>query len=300
MFIVRVATMASQIKAVGYVRVSTKEQSQFSDGHVSLVVQERVILDWCEANGVNLVKIFKEVVSARDMKKQKELLSLSTFVRTNSINLVVVYNISRFSRNTYQGLEFINRKLLPRGANIVSVQDGCRYQNTAGKNVFTMTLCFGENQSNVTSDNIKSTHSYLRNLGFQFGQPPYGMKAIRVPSIANPSITVRKFERDDDEQAVIQQILSSTTSFKETAEYLNSQLILRKGKPWTYHSVRAICVNNSVFGMGSLSTTLPMATEDEDEGARHSHRRPLEQGDEERITRRRRLNPTIKRKRPMK
>uniref|UniRef100_A0A6C0LXY4 Resolvase/invertase-type recombinase catalytic domain-containing protein n=1 Tax=viral metagenome TaxID=1070528 RepID=A0A6C0LXY4_9ZZZZ len=249
--------MTAVANVVGYVRVSSQQQSQFSEGHVSLAVQERAIRDWCTANGMNLVRMFQDVVSARDMTKQKSLQELGTFVRSGTIKTVVVYNVSRFSRNVLQGLEFIKNRLLARGVNIHSVMDGCQYSGTAGKNMFTMTMAFGENQSNVISDNVKSSHTFLRGFGFQFGAAKYGMKAIRVPSSGDPNILVRKFVRDDDEHAVIETIMHSGLSAEDTALNLNGQGVLRRGKPWTEASVRGIIVAHKPLSMRQLQSALP-------------------------------------------
>lgn len=99
--------------AIIYCRVSSDKQQE----GVSLEVQEktcRYILsathgfnfrsEYCSRQGLNVLRVYSEVISAKDIEKQKMLLDiLETDLPEEAF--LVVYNVSRFSRNVTQGLQ---------------------------------------------------------------------------------------------------------------------------------------------------------------------------------------------------
>lgn len=86
----------------GYCRVSTDLQL---DG-VSLEVQEARIAQYCTEHDYTLVKIYKEAVSGKNVKREKLQLLLA---EVQPREIVVVVDLSRLSRTTLDALQLIDR-----------------------------------------------------------------------------------------------------------------------------------------------------------------------------------------------
>lgn len=84
--------------AVLYCRVSTKEQVQ----NLSLPIQKRLCEEYCEREGLEVARVFVEEGESAKTADRTELQRLLQYCGQNKrlIDFVVVYNLSRFSRET--------------------------------------------------------------------------------------------------------------------------------------------------------------------------------------------------------
>ena len=86
------------MKAVIYCRVSTKEQVQ----NLSLQTQEKLCTDYCVKNDYEVDRIFVDEGESAKTAERPEFIKLLAYCRENKgrIQTLVVYTLSRFSRNT--------------------------------------------------------------------------------------------------------------------------------------------------------------------------------------------------------
>jgi len=96
-------------RAIGYIRISDKDQAHFSPEG-----QEKFIREYCDRKGFLLVNVFIEKQSAKDFDR-RAWKNLEEFIKINyrEIDYLIVIKYDRFSRNTAQGLlkiEMIERK----------------------------------------------------------------------------------------------------------------------------------------------------------------------------------------------
>ncbi|MFB3778482.1 MAG: recombinase family protein [Bryobacteraceae bacterium] len=84
--------------AVVYCRVSTEEQA----GNFSLETQERECRRYCEREGLTVLEVFSEAESAKSLDRDR-FMEMLHFCRKNhkTVGAVVVYNVSRFSRQAH-------------------------------------------------------------------------------------------------------------------------------------------------------------------------------------------------------
>ena len=89
------ATKLQKRDAVIYCRVSTKEQQE----NLSLPVQEKTCRTWCEQNGYNVLRVFKEAESAKTVNRA-EFQRMLEFCALNkkTVGVLLFYDASRFSR----------------------------------------------------------------------------------------------------------------------------------------------------------------------------------------------------------
>lgn len=81
--------------AIVYCRVSSERQSE----GVSLDAQEDMCKQYCIGKGYDVIKVIREATSAKD---GKNLVKLEQ-VLEDKADFLIVYNVSRFSRNVVRG-----------------------------------------------------------------------------------------------------------------------------------------------------------------------------------------------------
>lgn len=166
------------VKVYGYKRVSTEEQV---DG-MSLQNQELAIKHYAEKNNFELVGMFcDEGYSAKTAKRpelQKMLDALSK--KDNEVQGVVVYNLSRISRDLGSFMRDIGYHLSAQGIhlhstteNIDDTPQGRLMQNIA----LTLHQFDNDVKSQTTTDNMR----LVAQEGWWQGNIPYGYKRERVP-----------------------------------------------------------------------------------------------------------------------
>lgn len=103
-------------KVFGYVRVSTDTQAKSGYGAEA---QEQAIIDYCNRNGLELVKVFRDLgVTGTTVDREGLTELIASF---NGINRVVVLNTSRLWRNDTAKV-LIKRELERVKADVISIE----------------------------------------------------------------------------------------------------------------------------------------------------------------------------------
>jgi len=107
-------------KAIGYIRISIKDQSNFS-----LPGQERYIRDFCEKNNIECLKIFEDHGRSAKNFDRPNWKALQQFVKENhkSVDILIVAKYDRFSRNVSESLQMIELLENTYGVKILSVME---------------------------------------------------------------------------------------------------------------------------------------------------------------------------------
>jgi DNA invertase Pin-like site-specific DNA recombinase len=192
--------------AIVYCRVSSERQKL--DG-VSLEAQEKLCLEHCTNKGYNVVEIIKETASAKDIANQVKLREVYGMV---GVSVLVVYNVSRFSRNVSQGLHMY-QKLRDSAIRLESVMENLTPPSSlvppsrlntdtqpfsaSSDFVFVSLLNAAEYELKLISQRASLAVRTKRERGFQFGKVPYGMREFRDDQ------NVRRFEEEPYEAKVV-------------------------------------------------------------------------------------------------
>lgn len=106
------------INVVAYARFSSDNQRT-----ESIDAQIRAICDYCDKNGYNLVKIYKdEAISGTSTEDREQFIQMINDSKNKSFNYVVVHKFDRFARNRYDHALY-EKKLEDNGVKLLSVME---------------------------------------------------------------------------------------------------------------------------------------------------------------------------------
>lgn len=190
------------MKSSGYIycRVSSKEQSKYSNGHTSLQVQEQEMRKYCEEHNINVIKVVHEVYSARNMNKMKGLQHLCDTASAGQT--IYVYDISRFSRNAHHALNILE-DLNDRNISVVSITENITYGSASDRHHFRLQLCETAHFSDIHSQKIKASIAFRRARGDYIGRTPYGFKTD-----VDEKTQMRSMVQNPEEMKIIERIRS--------------------------------------------------------------------------------------------
>ncbi|ATZ80587.1 serine recombinase [Bodo saltans virus] len=190
----------------------------------SLLNQHKICKKYCEKNKIKVKKTKKEHKSGRFFKNKASLMELRN--KMVSGDTLVVYRISRLSRNYEKGWNFI-KTLKENNIKVVSVDENINSFDNI--NEFQEKLKSSEDYSNELSDRINKINRCLRHKGWHFGYVPYGYE--RYFTLNN----VRKMRPNNTEQYVIKlinRLRKNKKSYKEISKFLNKKRLLFRKKYW--------------------------------------------------------------------
>lgn len=146
-------------KAVYYTRVS--HENQVDDGS-SLDNQRDRIESFCKLNNYEIIQSFSDPgVSGRKFENRPNFMKMMELVKKNKIDIVVVYSLSRFGRNTKDTLKWISY-LENNGVAFYTLDFQFDTSTSHGKLMLQMIAAFAEFESNQRGELISSVMKYLK------------------------------------------------------------------------------------------------------------------------------------------
>lgn len=163
------------MKVVIYIRVSSEEQVK----NLSLETQRRECERFCERNGWSVAKVFAEEGESAATTNRPELQNMLSYCHDNvgTVGAVVVYNLSRFARNTADHLT-VRLKLSEYGVSLRSVSEPLEETST-GKFFETMMAAVAELDNNMRSDRTVAGMKMAIEKGRWPFNAPIGYRRIR-------------------------------------------------------------------------------------------------------------------------
>ena len=158
--------------AVGYIRVSTEDQTQ---GY-SLDAQRAGIQEYCERNGYQLVRIYAdEGVSAHTDKisKRPQLRLLLEHATQGQFDVVVVHTLDRWARNMRVHVEALQR-LIDARVGFASVTEDIDFNTAIGRVMMALLAAFAEFFSSQLGEHVKKAVKQRAAQGLQNGSAPFG------------------------------------------------------------------------------------------------------------------------------
>ncbi|MGO9116826.1 MAG: recombinase family protein [Desulfomonilaceae bacterium] len=173
------------MKTMGYVRVSTEEQSR--EG-ISLEMQTAKIRQYAELNDLELVEIVQDAgLSGKSVAGRPGIQKVLSMVKSREVQAVVCYKLDRLARNTIECLEMA--KLMDKaGVALHSISEKLDTQSALGKFFFTLTASLAEMERGIISERTAAALAQKRANGEKTGgDRPFGYQVQDgrlIPDIA--------------------------------------------------------------------------------------------------------------------
>lgn len=221
-----------------YLRYSSSSQTE-----QSIEGQDRVCRNYCETNGLNIINTYidRGKSAYKDVKKRTAFLQMIDDSKEHNFNAVVVYSLSRFSRNKYD-IAFYKRELEKNNVKVLSATEGIK-DDPEGELlegiIETMDVYFSRELSRKVKRGMKESAKKGNFIG---GTIPLGYDIVNKHYVIN-----------DYESPIIKiifRLFSEGNSYKEIANELEKHNYKnKKGKSFTKRSFETILQNEKYIGV---------------------------------------------------
>lgn len=165
-------------KAVIYARVSSKEQEETG---YSLEAQEKLLKDYAQQKGFELVKIYKVTESASGKQVRKTFHEMLQYIVKNDINLIICEKIDRLTRNLKDAATASDWIAEGEGRQIHFVKESfvVSKETKAHDNfVWDMKVAVARFYTNNLSEEVRKGQKEKTSQGWLPTKPPLGYKTI--------------------------------------------------------------------------------------------------------------------------
>lgn len=219
-------------KAVGYVRVSTKKQSQ--EG-VSLETQKKKIKAWATMNDYDLIGIEEDPGYSGGRIDNREGLQKAMKLACEQKAALVAYSLSRLSRSLKDTL-LIAEKLEKAEADLVSLSENLDTTSASGKMIFRIFCVLNQFEREVLSERTSAALQHKKEQGKIYGPIPYGFDRKGDMLVEN--------QKEQDILDLMRAWRKQGWSLRKIASELNERRIAaKKGGRWYSSSVRCVIHN---------------------------------------------------------
>ena len=160
------------LRAAAYVRVSTAMDTQDGSYEVQSDYYENLIKN---DSSLELVGIYGDRKSGREMKKRPGLQKLLKDCRSGLVDVIFCKSISRFSRNMRECTDTV-RRLKKHGVSVKFERDGIDTGTMQGEFIFSIMAAIAAEESSSISQNLKGARSRALQRGVLWFTPRYGYK----------------------------------------------------------------------------------------------------------------------------
>ena len=261
----------NHLPTIIYARCSSKKQNNEANNAQSLEMQLHHCNNFCGKTQMMNIEIITEICSATKMSNQKKLLDI---VNTRENINLVLFDVSRFSRNIFDGTNLV-KQCNEKKITLYSIKEGINTETKHGIKMFIGELMNAQNESDSISYRVTESIKYRKDNGiFTGARLPYGYKFLNTGKI-------RKIGKDESEQNIILLILKlkygctysiinnlvnlianhdvvglyDDEDFILYGNYENSDIahlltandIYNRGNVWKSSNIYSICKNNSTY-----------------------------------------------------
>lgn len=224
----------NQIKAIGYVRVSTQEQAETG---YSIDNQKFDIKKYCDFKGFELIDIFEDDgISGATIEERPSILAALRYIKENKVDYLIVWKLSRLSRKISDVAQ-ISEFLKTNDTKFISIQDGIDTGTPMGEYFLILAGIFAQMERENLIVQVKGGMAEKARSGeFTGGAPNLGYDVIDKKLIIN------------EEEAQIVRIIYNEyikgNGFGAIVDILKGKdYKTKKGKDFSTNSVKDILKN---------------------------------------------------------
>lgn len=172
------------MKILGYIRVSTKLQSEKGN---SLKLQKSKIKDYCKLNDFNLIEIYEDKgISGMSIDKRDGYKEMVNYLTNNDIDGIVVWSLSRLGRKMKDVVEFMDI-LKQNNINFFSIKENLSNNDKVGSLIMNILGSINEFEVEVIRERIKDVKRNKKSNGEVYGRLQYGWDNVGGKLIKNES-----------------------------------------------------------------------------------------------------------------
>jgi site-specific DNA recombinase len=234
------------MRVVTYRRVSSSDQAESG---LSLDEQNTRMDAWCSFMGFSVVERFIDSgISGFKKSGRPGFLACLDMVRKKQCDVVLIYSISRFARNTIATLDAVEL-MRKHGVRFVSLKENIDTDSALGYFFLTLMAAVAQLERDQDAERTHDVHEMKRKNNERIGGIPFGLRC--VGGTFNPKkgkFTGGILVADDDEMEVVNKIVclrglehEPGKTFEAIAEILNEEKVQNRGQGlWNRSMVQKI------------------------------------------------------------
>ena len=218
------------MKAIGYVRVSTEKQADFG---VSLEAQSEKVRAMAVVQGAELAEVIIDAGESAKSLNRPGMARLLSLVDAGAVDIVIIAKLDRLTRSVKDLAELLER-FTRRGVSLVSVAESLDTGTAAGRLVLNIMTAVSQWEREAIGERTRDAMHHKRANGERVGTVPfgYGMAADGLHLEADPA-----------EQGIlsrIRELKAAGRTTRQIADELNRQgFTTRRGTAWRFQYVAA-------------------------------------------------------------
>ena len=170
------------MKVIGYVRVSSVVQR---DKGNSIRMQYKKIKGYCKLNDYDLMEVYEDNgISGMNVDKRDGYKEMIEYIRSNDVNAVVVWSLSRLGRKLKDVIDFMD-VLKSNDIKFFSIKEGLSNDDNVGGLIMNILGSINEFEVNVIRDRIRAVKRDKKERGEVYGRMVYGYDNVNGKMVVN-------------------------------------------------------------------------------------------------------------------
>lgn len=225
----------TNMKAIGYVRVSSDKQENSADA------QEKRIRAYCLLHGMDLISVEVDQDEFSGDLDRPGVQRVIELVRAKQVDAVVIAKLDRLSRSTRDTSDLMDM-FKKTGVKIIDIAQTLDMTCAIGRFIVNVRAAVAEYEREMIGERTSEGLQNLKAQGFPAGPAPYGYTAQPRTEAEKKSKIRKPLLKNADEQAALQIMMAARRGdYEATARVLNSEgFRTRAGGMWTRMSVYRI------------------------------------------------------------
>ncbi|RLC89158.1 MAG: recombinase family protein [Chloroflexi bacterium] len=220
------------MKAIGYVRVSTVDQTESG---LSLKYQEQKIKAYCEALDINLVETATDAGFSGKSLNRPAIQELIGIIKKKKIDAVVILKLDRLTRSV-KDLGFFVELLEKSSIALISVQDSINTTTAAGRLILNVLGSVAQWEAEAVGERTKAALSVKKAAGERVGTIPYGY------SLADDGKKLIENPAEQKGLRLMRRLRAKGLSYGKIAKELEKRKVkTKKGGDWQHKTIYNLC-----------------------------------------------------------
>lgn len=225
--------MATKLKVVGYIRVSTDEQA---NSGLSLEAQRAKVEGYAKLYDLDLIAVIEDAGQSAKTLKRDGLQRALTMLDKGKVQGVVIAKLDRLTRSVADWQKLIDGYFGEKaGKQLFSVTDSIDTRTAAGRLVLNVLLSVAQWEREAIGERTRDALQHKIRKGERCGKIRFGY------DLAKDGKTLVPNRIEQNAIKLIRQLREAGESFRAIAIELNKRSIATKeGRPWIHTSVAGI------------------------------------------------------------